>query len=54
MEKDGWDFEYVEIKPYELSSSIVREKINNGENIDKLIPSEVKKIIDVFNLYKEN
>ena len=54
MEKDGWDFEYVKIKPYELSSSIVREKINNGENIDKLIPSEVKKIIDVFNLYKEN
>ena len=53
MEQDGWDFEIIDIKPYTVSSSEIREKISKGENIDNLVPKKVKKIIDVFDLYKE-
>ena len=53
MKKDGWDFEYINVKPYKLSSSMVRDKISKGESIDKLVPSEVKKIIEVYSLYRK-
>ena len=53
MKKDGWDFEYIKVKPYKLSSSMVRDKINKGESIDKSVPSKVKKIIDVFSLHRK-
>ena len=53
MKKDGWDFGYINVKPYKLSSSMVRDKISKGESIDKLVPSEVKKIIEVYSLYRK-
>ena len=32
---------------------MVRDKISKGESIDKLVPSEVKKIIEVYSLYRK-
>lgn len=43
---------FVEHQPVEVSSSEIRDKIEAGENINKLVPQNVLRIIEDHKLYK--
>jgi len=44
----------VETEPIDVSGSMIREKIKNGESIKGLLPPNVEKYININRLYTEN
>lgn len=43
---------FVNHEPLDVSSSLIREKIENNESVEDLVPGEVLKIIEKNDLYK--
>lgn len=43
---------YLNTPIYEISSTMVREKIKNNEDVSNYLPQDVLKIIKAYNLYK--
>ncbi len=46
------EIEFVSLPRTEISSSEIRERIKNGENIGNLVPEEIEKYIKEHELYK--
>lgn len=42
----------IPLPPYDLSATVIREKIHNGEDISGLVPDKVKKEIDRLGLFR--
>ncbi len=53
LKEKGYDFEFQPLPYEDISSTELRNKIKNGENIEKLVPSEVKEYILENELYKD-
>lgn len=43
---------YINHDPIDISSSEIRERLAHNKSVDKLLPNEVKKIIERHSLYK--
>ena len=43
---------YLNTPIYEISSTMIREKIKNNEDVSNYLPQDVLKIIKAYNLYK--
>lgn len=46
------NIEFIEIKPVDISSSMVREYVKVGKNISGLVPEKVAEYIEINGLYK--
>lgn len=47
------NFIYLDTPIYDVSSTLIRDKVKNGENIENLVPISVLKLIKDSKLYKE-
>ena len=52
LEEMGAKFHFAEHLGLDISSTDVRQKVNNGEDITELVPKNVKEIIEQNGLYK--
>lgn len=52
LKNDGYNFEFTNLDFCDISSTEIRQKIQNGEDISKLVAPEVKNYIYEHGLYK--
>jgi nicotinate-nucleotide adenylyltransferase len=45
---------WVDVTPIEISSSMIRKKIQQGESVQGLVPEQVEKFIEEKGLYKDS
>ncbi len=50
--QDGYNFEFQTLPFKNISSSELRDKIKNGENVEDYLPKSVKEYIETNELYK--
>lgn len=52
LKKNGYDFDFMNLEFLDISSTEIRDRIKNGEDISELISPSVEKYIKENNLYK--
>lgn len=52
LKEKGYNYRMMKMPFYDISSTQIRENINNSVPIQKLVPVEVEKYIDKYGLYR--
>lgn len=53
LHNKGYKFTIAKMQPIDISSTIIKEKLANNQNINRLVPIEVVEYINKNGLYKE-
>lgn len=54
LKSDGYDFEFTNLDFCDISSTDIRNRVQNGDNISEFVPDCVKDYIYEHGLYREN